>query len=270
MIGNLEWTSIDEKTKIIVSLDSDAIPSELNSYELALTGKGLQVLSVSRLFALLLPRVWVYARVSPSQKEFVLSSLRMQKYTTLMCGDGTNDVGALKQAHIGIALLNGNEDDLKKTALKMQVQRQQQLYNQQCQVRLKLNLPILPPPPGLAEYVPLEETSPIEQKMGSPQQQKALVEKQKILAQKQLKEQLAHILGEAAEDVPQIKFGDASVAAPFTSKVSSVLSGNTFSSSLFTSFRLLLSITHSIFLTLLISFLFLFLSNLFLLLIFLS
>merc|ERR1719443_528207 len=46
--------------------------------------------------------------MSPWQKEQVISSVRtLQKAETLMCGDGGNDVGALKEADIGIALLSG-------------------------------------------------------------------------------------------------------------------------------------------------------------------
>jgi cation-transporting ATPase 13A1 len=36
---------------------------------------------------------------------------------------------------------------------------------------------------------------------------------------------MTELMGEMEDDVPVIKFGDASVAAPFTSKVSSVTSG---------------------------------------------
>lgn len=49
----------------------------------------------------------VFARVTPEQKEMVVSALKGAGHRVLFCGDGANDVGALRQAHVGVALLSG-------------------------------------------------------------------------------------------------------------------------------------------------------------------
>ncbi|KAI5191659.1 manganese-transporting P-type ATPase [Nematocida sp. AWRm77] len=63
--------------------------------------------------------VWpsVFARATPETKENILSLLNSMGEYTLMCGDGTNDVGALKTAHAGIALLEGTKTKGKAITL---------------------------------------------------------------------------------------------------------------------------------------------------------
>jgi len=84
---------------------------------LCVTGPALQSLGESvgeaidraHLFSQLCPYVVLFARVSPAQKEEIVLALNDAGMFTLMCGDGTNDVGALKAAHVGVSIVNDPE-----------------------------------------------------------------------------------------------------------------------------------------------------------------
>jgi manganese-transporting P-type ATPase len=265
----LRWQSVDEKTNISYNV-GDPIDHDLFAkYDVCLTGPALAKFDSETHRSLifeLLSHTWVYARVSPSQKEYILNCLKEAGYTTLMCGDGTNDVGALKQAHVGVALLNGSEHDLRRIAEHQRNTRFKDMYEKQVALMQRWSPNSRPPP------VPWQIAHLYPEGPNNPHREKALaaiakskggsnivngVEKgviksdvssttvstkaavpekatPKALAkERKTPEEIAagfsdkmfsSMMEEDDSEPPTIKLGDASVAAPFTSKLANVVS----------------------------------------------
>jgi len=135
-----------------------------------------------------------------------------------MAGDGTNDVGALKQADIGVALLDGTLEDLQKIAEHQRNERIKAVYESQLKISQRFNQPPPPVPPAIVPLYP---------ELVAAQQKAKEAQNDARKKNPMEKFDLASITNAMADmddenEPPKIKLGDASCAAPFTSKLSNV------------------------------------------------
>lgn len=65
--------------------------------------------------------IHVFSRTSPNQKTSIVAYLNNEGNMTLMTGDGTNDVGSLKRADVGLAIVNNPPPSKEMKAKKKQM-----------------------------------------------------------------------------------------------------------------------------------------------------
>jgi hypothetical protein len=152
--GDLTWRTVDESKVIPVDPSEPLDESLFEEYDICITGSAMKQYAGRPGWTALVQNTWVYARVSPAQKEYILTSLKELGYTTLMAGDGTNDVGALKQAHIGVALLDGTPEDLQKIAERQRLERIKKVYESQLSISARFNQAPPPVPAAIAHLIP--------------------------------------------------------------------------------------------------------------------
>lgn len=242
---SLVFRNIDETIIKPFNPSVDKFDSKLFvEYDIAVTGHALNLLQNHSQLKDLIRYTWVYARVSPSQKEFILNALRELGYKTLMCGDGTNDVGALKQAHVGVALLNGTEKALEKIQEQRKIDSMKAMYEKQCSFMDRWGQPRQPVPEAISHLYPPGPNNPhylnVLKKKGveiTPEILKVIQNSKETPAKPELTQKkddssqstsdlasmvLTSMTDAENEEAPTLKLGDASCAAPFTSKLSNV------------------------------------------------
>ncbi|CAD5228549.1 unnamed protein product [Bursaphelenchus xylophilus] len=207
------WKSVDGKTKLnqLAPQTKPEIKKFVNDFEFCLTGHGYDhlVREFPHFVDKILPHVRVFARMSPKQKEHVVNRLKSLGYTTLMCGDGTNDVGALKHSHVGVALLSHPYDPQKEAELQAQKQQKVKEIREAAENVRRVNPNDLPSRFG----------GPRNQPAPTQQDNKKIPTNPHVAKLEQLMKEL-----EEEERLQVIKLGDASIAAPFTSKFTSIQS----------------------------------------------
>ncbi|KAJ6833555.1 putative manganese-transporting ATPase PDR2 [Iris pallida] len=199
-----EWVSPDEKER--TSYSEKEVETLSDIHDLCVGGDCFEMLQQTGAVLQVIPYVKVFARVAPEQKELILTTFKSVGRMTLMCGDGTNDVGALKQAHVGIALLNAVPPNQTGRS-----------SSQTSKVESKSGKKKKPKPTAAesSNKVGLSNSS----SGGTSNRHLTAAEKQREKLKKMLDEMNEEGDGRAP---PVVKLGDASMASPFTAKHASV------------------------------------------------
>lgn len=195
-----QWQGIVGDVKIPIGVEnSQKVREIIKEYDFCITGDGLLYLNEMEHDYLneVLPYVTVFARFAPKQKEFVITTLKRLGYYTLMCGDGTNDVGALKHAHVGVSILS----NAPLRAVERKEKKKEELS------------PIAP-------AGPIRRPANDAERNLTPRERALRQQRQKL---QESQDRMQKVLREMDEESMKIvKLGDASIAAPFTSKLSSI------------------------------------------------
>ncbi|KAI3500757.1 hypothetical protein L1887_36582 [Cichorium endivia] len=196
-----EWVSPDERE--VVRYSEEEVEALAEDHDLCIGGDCFEMLLQTSAVVKVIPFVKVFARVAPEQKELIMTTFKSSGRITLMCGDGTNDVGALKQAHVGVALLNAipppNPDKPTPETTKP--------------TKSKKPKPTTTAEPSSSTTTTTAATPSTSNRHLTP----AEIQRQKL---KKLMDELNE--GDDGRSAPIVKLGDASMASPFTAKHASV------------------------------------------------
>ncbi|XP_019184205.1 PREDICTED: probable manganese-transporting ATPase PDR2 [Ipomoea nil] len=202
-----DWVSPDETD--IVSYSENEVEALSETYDLCIGGECVEMLQQTSATLKVIPYVKVFARVAPEQKELIMTTFKSVGRIALMCGDGTNDVGALKQAHVGVALLNAIPPSKGEKSAPS-----------------KNETPKNPKSKKLKPAIENGDGSVNSRGSSRSESTSSQAANRHLTPAEMQREKLKKLMDELNEggdgQAPIVKLGDASMASPFTAKHASV------------------------------------------------
>jgi manganese-transporting P-type ATPase len=160
------WKTVDETKIIPVNPEEPLDLSLFDKYDICVTGAAMKQYESRPAWLDLVQNTWVYARVSPAQKEFILTTLKTLGFVTL----GTARTMSAHSSRLILVLccFDGTVEDLQKIAEHQNNERIKKVYETQLKISSKFGQAPPPVPPVIAHLYP--DLVQVQQKVASDQQ----------------------------------------------------------------------------------------------------